>query len=337
MGSMNSYLLVVVLGGLVSPLLGASDAREQQEGVKKLEEAISKTNIFDLPSFRMTASVQIIGNDGKTLDGQYLLLWNGPEQWREEIVLPGYTEVQIGGKGTAWIHRSTEVIPLRIHELRAALGFGSVAGESVGGSFVQLVLSPKDRIKRTHSRKEHGEKLTCVEIENEWKHSFDVCVDDGTGSLVRGLSYKDGDLQPVGGKVFPRFLSFVENGKTVVKVNVSQIVVPGQFGPNSFALPAGASPEAGCMNPTPFRRIKSVAPKYPQDAREQHIQGFVAVDVWIGTDGVQRIHRAVVSPSPSLEKSAMDSIADWRYEPAECNGQPVQVETVLRINYTLSP
>ncbi len=162
-------------------------------------------------------------------------------------------------------------------------------------------------------------------------------MNDNTGTLFRGPSYTDGDVQPVGGKVFPRFLGFVENGKTVVKVNVSKLIVSDQFAPGSFAPLAGVAPEAGCMNPKPFRRIKGSPPKYPQDARQRHIQGVVAVDVWIGTDGIPRIRKVVASPSPSLEKSSLDAIADWSYEPAECNGKPAQVETILRITYTLSP
>jgi hypothetical protein len=39
----------------------------------------------------MKAALQI-DNAGKPLDGSYRLLWNGPEQWREEISFPGYTE-----------------------------------------------------------------------------------------------------------------------------------------------------------------------------------------------------------------------------------------------------
>jgi hypothetical protein len=33
----------------------------------------------------------------------------------------------------------------------------------------------------------------------------------------------------------------------------------------------------------------------------------------------------------------VDAIAGLQYHPAECNGQPVQVETVVRVNYELSP
>lgn len=159
----------------LQPLVASDDASKQQEAIKKIEQAVAKTNIFELPSFQMKASVQI-ESQGKLLDGSYQLLWNGPEQWREEIHLPGYAEVQVGGKGTVWIQRSTDFYPLRIYDLHAALGFGSGAAHSSSGpagSLVQSSLTQKDTVKKIHERKKHGESQTCVQYGNEltprWK------------------------------------------------------------------------------------------------------------------------------------------------------------------------
>jgi TonB family protein len=271
------------------------------------------------------------------LDGNYRLLWNGPEQWREEITFPGYTELQVGGKGKVWVQRSTDFVPLRINQLHAALGFGSVVGAVSYGSFVRLGLTPHDKIKKPHSRKERGVNVTCVKTENELKSSSEICVNDSTGTLFRGSSFEEGDFQPVGEKVFPRSVGFVDKGKTVVKVKVNELIASDQFLPNAFIPPTGVSAEPGCMNPTPLRLIKMVRPEYPLEAKQQHIEGTVAVDVSIGTDGIPIIRETVASPIPSLERSSQTAIAGWRYEPAACEGKPVQVETVLSINYALSP
>src|SRR5215469_12629809 len=220
---MNRFILLVIVGISISALSQASDATEQRDARTKLEQAVSRTNIFELPSFQMKAALQI-DNAGKPLNGTYRLLWNGPKQWREEITFPGYSELQVGGKGIVWVQRSTDFVPLRVYQLHMALGFGSMAGVDSGhyGSFVQLGLTPNDKIKKVHPRKERGEKLTCVETENEQKYSSEICVNDTTGTLFRGSSYNDGDFQAIGEKVFPRFLSFVDKGKTVVTVKVNE-------------------------------------------------------------------------------------------------------------------
>src|SRR5512132_864369 len=169
----NSFVLIALIA-LFSPFLCAANSPDQQQALLRIEQAISKTNIFDLPSFQIKANVQI-ESKGKHLVGHYQLLWNGPDQWREEISLPGYTEVQVGGKGTVWIQRNTGFFPLRIWQLHAALGFGSESGSgpTLAGSLVYSGLTAKDTVKKVHSRKVHGEKLTCIEFENERKFTSD--------------------------------------------------------------------------------------------------------------------------------------------------------------------
>ncbi len=66
----------------------------------------------------------------------------------------------------------------------------------------------------------------------------------------------------------------------------------------------GASPEAGCMNPTPFRLIKSVPPKYPEDARQQRVQGKAGLR-WHGWHAFRRgwatnLHRLGVADKTIL-------------------------------------
>jgi TonB family protein len=333
----RSAILATLFSLLLQPLHGSDDSAKRQEAIKKIEQAVANTNIFELPSFQMNANVEI-ESQGKLVDGRFQLLWNGPEQWKEEIHLPGYTEVQVGGKGTVWIQRS--FLPLRIYDLQTALGFGAgtLGSGAASASLVQSGLTPKDRVKKVRQRKDHGETQTCVEYENEVKRSLEMCVNESTGTLSRAsLSFLDTGIQPVGGgKVYPRSLSFVEEGKTVARAIVTEFTTSAQFPPNSFTPPPGVSPQAGCMNPVPPRVIKPIVPQYPENAKQSRVQGMVAVDAWIPIDGIPRIGEVVGRINPDLERSTITALRDWRYEPATCNGRPVEVETVLRVNYSLS-
>ena len=332
----RSAILVTLFALLLQPLYGSDDSAKRQEAIKKIEEAVANTNIFELPSFQMNANLEI-ESQGKLVDGRFQLLWNGPEQWKEEIRLPGYTEVQVGGKGTVWVQRS--FLPLRVYDLQTALGFGTgtLGSGAASASLVQTGLTPKDRIKKVRQRKERGEAQTCVEYENEVKRSLEICVNEKTGTLSRpSSSFLDTGIQPVGGgKVYPRSLSFVEEGKTVATAIITDFTTSAQFPPNSFTPPPGVSPQAGCMNPVPPRLIKQVVPQYPENARQSRVQGTVAVDAWIPLDGIPRIGEVVGRINPDLERSAIAALRDWRYEPATCNGRPVEVETVFRVIYSL--
>jgi hypothetical protein len=49
----------------------------------------------------------------------------------------------------------------------------------------------------------------------------------------------------------------------------------------------------------------------------------------------ERLRILVLRPAELLRKS-ISALKEWRYEPATCNGKPVEVETVLQVNYSLS-
>ncbi len=331
---MNRFTFLACLLLILPSAVSASDVPDRQEATKRIEHSIAKTNIFDLPSFQMKANLQV-DNQGKPLDGTLELLWNGPAQWREEIHFPGYSEVDVGGKGTVWIKRSTDFIPIDIFHLYQALGFGTTVLGSESASLFALYLTSKDNIAKVHSEKRHGEKLTCYQIAREDIHSSEICIRDATGTLARDPQFEDSDFMTIDGKSFPGLLSMAQNGKALATVRVTQLATPATLPLNAFDPLSGVSPQAGCMNPTPDRIVKKVVPEYPQAARQRHIEGSVGVDVRIGTDGVTRIGKTVSSPNPDLERSTLAAIRGWRYQPATCEGQPVEVETVLIVNYSL--
>jgi hypothetical protein len=89
-------LLILVLSSclLAAPLSAGSHDKDAE----LINRAVNNMNIFALPTFSMAAKLQI-ETQGKLLDGDYELLWNGPNQWRETTTFPGYSEIRVGGKG----------------------------------------------------------------------------------------------------------------------------------------------------------------------------------------------------------------------------------------------
>ena len=318
---------------LLPTLAGVAGADgKSQNGADVIQQAETKMDIFALPSFEMKANVRI-DNQGKPLDGSYVLLWNGSEQWREEITFPGYSEVQVGGKGMIFIKRSTEFLPLRIDQLHSALGFGS---SPPWGSFFHLELRPGEALKKTHDRRINGAQARCLDIIDQGKSERTVCVDSSTGTFVRESKFRDTGLVPIGPKVFPQSVSWTENGKPLAEADIGELKPLVQTPPNAFGPPQGAVARIGCMNPFPWRRIHSVPPKYPEQDRQSHVQGSVAVYAVIAKDGVPQGLRVVNGISSGLNQASMEAIQQWRYEPATCDGVPVDVETTITVNYVLS-
>jgi hypothetical protein len=178
LSAMNCTLLAALLLTL-SSLLSSSD--KTHEGLEILEQARSRSDIRELPSFTMKATVKI-ENQGKLLEGKYALLWNGPDQWREEISFPGFDEIRIGGSGTVALKRNLDFLPLRIHQLELAFGYGR------GG----LTLRADEGIKQVRTRKVSGIEAKCAEI-TEKVNAREICVDASTGAVVRDHPFIDSE------------------------------------------------------------------------------------------------------------------------------------------------
>ena len=81
--------------------------------------------------------------------------------------------------------------------------------------------------------------------------------------------------------------------------------------------------------------LRKVPPVYPPDAKAARIQGVVHLSVIIGPDGaVEQVH--VLDGPPELTPAAVDAVKQWVYRPTLLNGNPVQVETTIDVNFTLS-
>jgi len=80
--------------------------------------------------------------------------------------------------------------------------------------------------------------------------------------------------------------------------------------------------------------VKKVAPAYPASAMQMHKQGTVELMATIAKDGsIERIK--VLGGDPLFAKSASDAVKQWKYRPYLLNGEPVEIETQITINFRL--
>lgn len=83
--------------------------------------------------------------------------------------------------------------------------------------------------------------------------------------------------------------------------------------------------------------LKMQRPQYPQHLQSQGIEGTVLLEGIIGTEGNILSLRSVNSlVNPELTKAAMDAVSQWRYQPTLLNGRPVEVITMITVNYKLA-
>ena len=81
--------------------------------------------------------------------------------------------------------------------------------------------------------------------------------------------------------------------------------------------------------------IHKVNPSYPAAARKASIEGPVVLCASISKGG--RIESlTTASGPPELVPSSIKAVKKWRYKPYLLSGEPVEVETEIRVNYALT-
>ncbi len=80
--------------------------------------------------------------------------------------------------------------------------------------------------------------------------------------------------------------------------------------------------------------LKKVAPSYPQNALHMRIEGTVELLATISKDGnITRIK--VLSGEAMLTKAASDAVKQWKYKQYLLNGEPVEIQTQVTVNFKL--
>jgi TonB family protein len=110
---------------------------------------------------------------------------------------------------------------------------------------------------------------------------------------------------------------------------------PNDMVPPSQAVAPSAAPRVTLSPDTQQRVSRSVEPDYPLLAKQMKVQGAVVLQVLIDKSGsIQELH--VVSGPTILASAAQQALKQWHFKPYYQNGQPVETEARVTVNFTIS-
>jgi len=114
-------------------------------------------------------------------------------------------------------------------------------------------------------------------------------------------------------------------------------VIGGIINSTPIAVPKVATPQRVRVSQgvTQGLLIRKIQPTYPPLARQARIQGAVLLQAEISKDGTIQNLR-LISGHPMLAPSAIEAVKQWKYKPYILNGEPVEVETQITVNFTLA-
>ncbi len=141
----------------------------------------------------------------------------------------------------------------------------------------------------------------------------------------------------------------VKSGKTPASGPVADAPAPSMIG---MATPGAAAPPPNLVPATgkPFKPllqtlnisqgvsqglvIKKVSPTYPANLLRTRTEGSVQLLATISKDG-DITHIKTISGDPQLVKAASDAVKQWKYKPYLLNGEPLEIQTQITVNFKL--
>jgi len=148
-----------------------------------------------------------------------------------------------------------------------------------------------------------------------------------------------------------RETKFIPSENLPPQVDVRQLGVPGgtsnRWSDNPIINSIANSTSNFALPPAPVSHAQRVSrmmegnlmhrvqPLYPPLARQARIQGQVVIRAVISRNGMIE-NLQVLSGHPMLVQAAIDAVKQWRYRPYFLNGEPVEVETQVTVNFLLS-
>jgi periplasmic protein TonB len=120
-------------------------------------------------------------------------------------------------------------------------------------------------------------------------------------------------------------------------VNEDQSAISSIVQSTPVAVPKVAAPQQTLrvsQGVTQGLLTRRVQPVYPPQAMQMHIQGAVQVLATISKEG--RITTVkILNGDPILSRAAADAVSQWRYKPYFLNGEPVEIQTQIVVNFKL--
>lgn len=311
---------------LLASVLPSSAGKNENKAAAALIQRAKQTSEIrgnGSPGFVLRAEFKIVRDPNHQLTGTYKEVWSSRSLFRKEISAGNFHSTEVVNGKQRWELNSGSETPkdvaLAVHTLAYPLSHLSV---SFGGGPEKIV----DRTSGSWS-------VHCILSHPEFGGREELCFEESTGyyvafsapfiapgGRVSVSTCAFTDFKKIETKAFPTRSYCLEDGKEVFESRVIELSPEEQNDPSVFVAPAGAKESANCTG-----EVQAPAPTKSPEA-ERIGGGPVVLSLLVGTDGLPRDLKIVTSAGTEMDAAALQAVSRWRFKPARCDGQPMEVK-----------
>lgn len=326
---MRPLIFALILCGCVR----LSVAKEKPEDLARPLLKLAADRALFLPDakspFKVLVHFRVHGGGSHDFKGSYIWLVTPAGDFRKEVKMPDYEDVQVLKGSTLWSKRNLDFMPLQ-----AALAEYSLTNFRLLTSDVS--------IERYSRSSEHHTELRCVDVK-QGKYSRTLCV-DANGDLRKvelkelRFTYEYSDYRPVESKFAPYKITARRYGGTTLEAEVVSLAPATTADERAIEPLPGAQKREGCLNPTLPFLAKTFPPPDPKDFQGPvQPQGEVILYLIVASDGTVTRTSVVQTLGKEMDDAVVAMVKQWKYQPSKCQSAPIDSEVFVSEQLKLVP
>jgi TonB family protein len=312
--------------------------------VERLHRATAVNAIDDpqLKPWHLKLSFQLFDAKGNPAEkGMIEEWWDGPSKEKTVYTSPFYTSTEIRTKDGFYRSKRTSYVPSFLESILRQV-VHPMPSES------DIVDSKPDLRKETFGKA----AMDCIMLAQQIKNVAyaplglfpTYCFDRDTDSLR--VSYDFGSQLILRNKVGTFQQRSVVVDQTILQNSITAVTAHvdalESIVPNESELARPEDLEEVNPNPTMVAsgvvaglKISGLNPSYPEISRRDHVSGSVILRALIGSDGHIHSLKVISTPDANLAIASLTAVRQWTYKPYLLNGEPVAVDTQIKVNFAL--
>jgi TonB family protein len=327
-------------------LLGfVAHAQDTAGLVDRLHRATALNSIDDpqLKPWHLKLSFQLFDVKGNpTEKGTIEEWWAGPSAYKTVFASPSYTATVIGTKEGFFRSKGTTSVPSSLELILRQVVHPMPSERDIADSHPDL---RKETIGKV--------PVDCIMLGQPIKNVAyaplglfpTYCFDHDKDSLR--LSYDFGSQLIFGNKVGTFQQRNVVVDQTILQDSITEVSAHldtlQSMAPNDSDFAPSADLES--VNPNQVLvasgmmagfKVSGVNPHYPETSKMNRTSGPVILRARIGTDGHIHSLKVISTPDADLAIASLAAVRQWTYKPYFLNGEPVEVDTQLTVNFSFN-